>query len=366
MPLNAPPEFNKAMEKYSSARTVKEKIKALEEALRYLPKHKGAENMRAMLQRRLAQLRKELEKKKGKGGGGKSVLVEKQGFQAVLFGFPNSGKTLILSELTSAPVRPSPTPMSTVQPIPGIMEWNGGRVQLVEVPSYFPGYEDSKLGKVGLATIRAADAVILVVDLRQDPKMQVETLVDFLAKEGIYLNRERLPVAVKKLPHEEFVFYGEAHLRGQKEAFIEILRSLGYRGAEVIARGPITPDDLLVALDESARFLPAIIVGTFSGFEEEFYKIQGFNKVLFRGRDSAGEIFRALGLIRVYTKPPRGKVSEKPVTLKEGSTVGDLAEVVLPGKAVKGAKIWGSTKFPGQQVSLDYVLKDGDIVELLL
>ncbi len=365
MPLNAPPEFNKAMERYSQARTLKEKIKALEEALRYLPKHKGAENMRAVLQRRLAQLRREQERKK-KSGGGRSVLVEKQGFMAVLFGLPNSGKTLVLSQLTSAPVKPTPQPMATVAPVPGIMEWEGGRVQLVEVPSYFPGYEESRIGKVGLTTIRSADALILVIDLRRDPLDQLNTLKEFLEKEGIYLNRERPPVVVRRLPHPEFIFYGEGNLRGEREEFLETLRSLGYRGAEVIVRGPITPEDLLVAIDESAVFLPAILLGTFSGHEEEFQSIDGFRKVIFRGKESAGEIFRSLGLIRVFTRSRRGEVSKSAVTMPAGSRVEDLAEKIFPGRKVSGARVWGSTKFPGQRVPLDYVLSDGDVVELLL
>ncbi|UCD58737.1 MAG: TGS domain-containing protein, partial [Candidatus Hydrogenedentota bacterium] len=79
------------------------------------------------------------------------------------------------------------------------------------------------------------------------------------------------------------------------------------------------------------------------------------------------EIFRRLKIIRVYSKAP-GKSMEKdaPFTLKAGSTLSDFAGVVHKDFAekLKYARVWGSTSFAGQSVSSEYVLADGDIVEL--
>jgi small GTP-binding protein len=78
------------------------------------------------------------------------------------------------------------------------------------------------------------------------------------------------------------------------------------------------------------------------------------------------KIFQKVGKMRVYTKEPRKDQAVKPIIMKEGSTVGNIAEKILKGfsKKVKQTKIWGpSSKFSGQVVGLKHVLKDLDVVE---
>ena len=55
-----------------------------------------------------------------------------------------------------------------------------------------------------------------------------------------------------------------------------------------------------------------------------------------------------------------------PITVPRGSTLLNFAEAVHKDFAeeLRFARIWGSAKFDGQQVTKDYVLADGDIVEL--
>ncbi len=373
MPINASPEFEIAMEKYSSARTTKEKLLALREAIKYMPKHKGAENLRAQLYRRLAELKRELEKEKErKSGGGGIRIIPKEGFQAVLFGFPNSGKTYVLSKLTNAPVTPTDYPLATTEPTPGMMVAGGGKVQLVEIPSYFEGYGDSKMGRIGLATIRSTDAVILVVDLTRDPIEQVRTLVEFLRDEDIYLNKRPPNVRVERRYSGGYQFIGESFMEGDRRLYQDILQTYGIHNAVVTFLEHTTPEEFMLAINESARFLPTLLLGTKADIAPQshvhrFNEIPNVEKVLFDPVDvekTKMSIFRGLGLIRVYTKPPRGKPSTEPIVLRKGSTVEDVAERIFPNKTIRQARVWGSTKFPGQTVGLDYVLKDGDIVEL--
>jgi len=77
-------------------------------------------------------------------------------------------------------------------------------------------------------------------------------------------------------------------------------------------------------------------------------------------------LFESLGIIRVYTKEPgRPPSMEDPLILKKGSTVKEAAARIHKDFAehLKFAKVWGSSKFPGQRVEQDYVLRDKDIVE---
>ena len=78
------------------------------------------------------------------------------------------------------------------------------------------------------------------------------------------------------------------------------------------------------------------------------------------------KIFKSFDKLRVYTKEPGKKQTDKPTILEKGSTAKILAEKILHGfsQRVKETKIWGpSSKFPGQKVGLNHELKDMDIVE---
>ena len=80
-------------------------------------------------------------------------------------------------------------------------------------------------------------------------------------------------------------------------------------------------------------------------------------------------IWMNLGLVKVYTKQPGKKKEDKPLALKNGATVRDVAEIVHKDflKRFKFARIYGkNAKFEGQMVGLDHVMKDDDTVELHL
>lgn len=78
------------------------------------------------------------------------------------------------------------------------------------------------------------------------------------------------------------------------------------------------------------------------------------------------KIWNILGLIKVYTKEPDKKPETKPMVLKTGATVGDAVKDIHKDflKFFRFARIWGSTKFPGEKVGLEYKLKDNDVIEV--
>ncbi len=347
MPMNAPPEFNKAMDKYSSARTPQEKLKYLEEALRYLPKHKGTENMRKQLLRKMAELRKEISTKR-RVSSGRSYLVPKQGFQAAVWGFPNVGKSYILSVLSGVPIKSTSIPYETSVPTPVMVEWKGGRIQMVELPSYM-SRDDSRLYSMILPSIRAADHLILVVN-DDSPEYQVKELLNVLEEEGVYLNRDRPPVKVEKQYSGGIRFLSEHLLRGDREDFLEVLQQHGVYNAVIVPYGPITPTDLSLALEEGATFMKYTILvnGEWDG------------GIKFRGRETLRDLFKSMGIIRVFTKPPRGEISKEAVIMREGSTPEDLAKRIGV-KSFNRARIW--TEGVYRDIPKDYILKDGDIIE---
>ena len=86
------------------------------------------------------------------------------------------------------------------------------------------------------------------------------------------------------------------------------------------------------------------------------------------GLDTIGPfLFRALEIVRVYTKTPGKKaVEDKPFTVRRGETIHDVARLVHKDIArdLKFARMWGKDVFDGQQVGPDHLVAAGDFVEL--
>jgi hypothetical protein len=78
-------------------------------------------------------------------------------------------------------------------------------------------------------------------------------------------------------------------------------------------------------------------------------------------------IYDALGIVRVYSKPPGKEPSmQSPVVLPKGSTIVEMAGAIHKdfARQLKFARVWGATKFSGQRVQRDYIVQEGDVIEL--
>lgn len=178
MPVNAPSEYFRAEEKFHSAKTREEKIVALEEMIRLLPRHHGSENMIAQLKSRLAKLKKESSTKKG----GKSFSITKEGdAQVCIIGFTNSGKSFLLSELTDAKPEIANHPYTTTRPEIGMIDYSGIKVQLVEIPSTFePQF---------LSIARTADLILLIASHEKEEHSLKKLLQEnFIRTKYIFAN----------------------------------------------------------------------------------------------------------------------------------------------------------------------------------
>jgi ribosome-interacting GTPase 1 len=78
-------------------------------------------------------------------------------------------------------------------------------------------------------------------------------------------------------------------------------------------------------------------------------------------------LFRLLNLVRVYTRAP-GKAANfhAPFTVPARTTVFELAGRIHQDLArnFKFARVWGKETFEGQRVQREYLLQEGDVVEL--
>lgn len=166
MPINAGYEYFNAEKRYLDAQTLEEKIVALEEMIKVAPKHKGSENLLAELKTRLKKFREKSERVRKSGGGKKGI--KKEGYQVVLIGVTNSGKSALLSTLTNARPKVSLHPFTTLEPVLGTMDYEGVKAQIVDQPS---------IGGVAfdIGLVNNADCLLEVVD-RLDDLLEIEKI----------------------------------------------------------------------------------------------------------------------------------------------------------------------------------------------
>jgi uncharacterized protein len=167
MPINAGHEYFTAEKEYLAAQTVDDKIVKLEALIRAAPKHKGSERLLAGLRLRLKKLKEGAEKARKTGGGKKGL--RKEGYQCVLLGMTNSGKSSLLAKLTNAQASVGEFPFTTKSETVGTMDYEGVKCQIVDTASI--GSEEFDIGLVN-----TADCLLIVVD-KLDDISKVEEVV---------------------------------------------------------------------------------------------------------------------------------------------------------------------------------------------
>ncbi|MBO0699573.1 MAG: 50S ribosome-binding GTPase [Zavarzinella sp.] len=328
MAVNLPPQYHDAEAEYKKARTPEEKLAALRKMWVILPKHKASEKVQAILKTKISEATDEVEAvKAGPKKATTSYKIPHQGAGTIVFlGGPNAGKSSLLRKLTKATPEVAPYPFTTREPVPGMMDWEDVRVQLIDLPPITADFYEPHITDFA----RSANAALLVVDLGDDDgPFAAETVIERLKERKIHL--------VGNPPEAEddpTVFHVRTLLVANK----------------IDADGAADRLDILKEMIGERMPILAISAERGDGLDE------------LRTR-----LFRLLQVMRIYAKPPGKPADMKaPFTISEGGTVLDFAEKVHSDLAegLKSAKVWGSAQFDGQTVKRDHVLRDRDVVEL--
>lgn len=155
MPINASYEYLNAEKEYLNAISIEDKIYWLEEMIRKAPKHKGSEHLLAELKTRLRKFKEKAEKAAKKSGGRKGI--KKEGFQFVLVGKANSGKSSLIARLTHAQPLVTYYGFSTKKPEIGTYDFEGAKAQVVDLPSIGSEYFD-------IGIVHTTDCLLLTLE----------------------------------------------------------------------------------------------------------------------------------------------------------------------------------------------------------
>ena len=328
MPANLPPQYFEAEQRFRKASTPEDKIEALEEMLAIMPKHKGTDKLKAMLRERISKFRDQAQKKKGAARQKSPYEIEKEGAaQVVIIGPPNTGKSSLVKLITNASPEVADFPHTTHKPTPGMAHYENIQFQLIDTPPVTKDYTDPALTDL----IRRADIVVILLDLSADPIQQWEDTMEILHSFRLFSQACSIPENLKKPPKIKKMF--------------------------VVANKmdrPVDRENLDVFLELSGITLPCMGISSLTG-----HNIMAFLDKLY----SLSEI------IRVYTKAP-GRKPDMTATfiLPAGSTLLDLAGAVHNDflHKLKYARVWGKSVREGQMIQKDYLLQDGDVVELCI
>src|SRR6266545_750313 len=167
MAVNLPPQYHDAEARYKKAQTPEDKLVALKEMWVILPKHKASEKVQAELKTKISELTDQIEQAKQgpkKAAPGTFKFPRQGAGNVVLVGPPNAGKSSLLAKLTKATPAIAPYPFTTREPVPGMMDYEDVRVQLVDLPPVTPDHYEPFITDL----TRAADAALLFLDLSDD------------------------------------------------------------------------------------------------------------------------------------------------------------------------------------------------------
>ncbi len=348
-----------------------EEIREIEEEIRKTPYNKATQGHIGRLKARLARLKMEREKKSG-GKPGLGYAVKKQGdATVVLVGFPSVGKSTLLNRLSNAESKTGGYDFTTLDVVPGVMEYNGAKIQVLDVPGFIEGASMGKgRGKEVLSVLRSADLILMIVDNRE-PRKQIEIIKKELYDAGFRLDTKPPDVKIEKKNTGGLQVGSAVRLtKLSLETVKGVLLELGLKNAEVVIREDIDINRLIDSLMKNRVYVPSLTVLnkadiSTSGIKEDFIRISALKGT---NIDRLKEkIWDSLGLMRVYLKKIGKQPDMKePLIVKRGSSVRDVCSKIHKEFAqnFRFARIWGSGKFPGQRKGPDYILKDRDVVEL--
>jgi ribosome-interacting GTPase 1 len=330
MPANLTPQYMAAEQHFKQASTHEEKITCLEEMLRVIPKHKGTDKLQADLKKRLSKLKQEAQKA-STARRGYTLSVEAEGAgQIVMVGPPNVGKSALLAALTKATPEVADYPFTTRRPMPGMMVLDNIQIQLVDMPPVSHEFMEPWMAQ----STRNADALMLVVDL-SDPEM-----LDAMELITETLQEWKVAPTAQALSAEEVAAF-EVGVAPRRALL------LGTKWDQ-----PASQDNWEILQELYGTRWPMLAVSALDGSHLDALR---------------QALYELLDIVRVYTKAPGKKPDlTAPFTMPRGSTVVEVAATVHKDFAVhlKFARIWGTEKYEGQMVQRDYVVQEGDVIEL--
>lgn len=366
--------------------SILQKIKDIEDEMARTQKNKATSYHLGLLKAKLAKFRRELLTQntggKGGGGGGEGFDVTKSGDARVgLVGFPSVGKSTLLTKLTGTFSAVAAYEFTTLTCIPGVINYKGAKIQLLDMPGIIEGAKDGKgRGRQVIAVARTCNLILIVLDAMK-PLQHKRIIEKELEGFGIRLNKKKPRITFKRKEKGGIALaisgsFTPSHL--DLETVKAILGEYKIHNADIILKEDATVDELIDVIEGNRVYIPCLyVLNKIDQISMEELKI--IDRIPHYVPISAhlewnmdgllDSMWEYLDLIRVYTKP-RGQIPDysAPVVLRRNSSVelfcDKLHKAIM--RQFKYASVWGSSvKHNPQKVGKDHVLHDEDVIQIV-
>ncbi|OXB81923.1 UNVERIFIED_CONTAM: hypothetical protein H355_015120 [Colinus virginianus] len=335
-----------------------EKISEIEKEIARTQKNKATEYHLGLLKAKLAKYRAQLlEPSKSSAAKGEGFDVMKSGDARVaLIGFPSVGKSTFLSLMTSTASEAASYEFTTLTCIPGVIEYKGANIQLLDLPGIIEGAAQGWL---------------------------ISVLVALLEKElesvGIRLNKSKPNIYFKPKKGGGISFNSTVTLTQCSEKLVQlILHEYKIFNAEVLFREDCSPDEFIDVIVGNRVYMPCLYVynkiDQISMEEVDRLARRPHSVVISCGMKLnldylLEKLWEYLALTCIYTK----KRGQRPdftdaIILRKGASVEHVCHRIHRSLAsqFKYALVWGtSTKYSPQRVGLTHMMEHEDVIQIV-
>lgn len=361
---------------------IEEQVKQIDEELRKTPYNKKSQRHIGKLKAKMAHLKEETERRRSSKGKGAGYSVRKSGNATVaIVGFPSVGKSTLLNKITNAKSEVGAYDFTTLDVVPGLMEYRGAKIQILDLPGLIKDASKGRgRGKEIISVVRTADLILLMIDVFET---NIKILIDELEIAGMRLNKRPPDVQVIKRTRGGIDVNSTIKLTKLDEDLVrDMLREFGIANADVVIREDVDEDRLVDALATNRHYVRAIVAINKIDLVNKAYlheiekRLKGWEFVPISAEGEVNlqqlkdKLFDSLDLVRVYMKP-QGKEADmaEPLIVRKGTDVGGVCDALHREfrRKFRYALVWGkSAKFPGQIVGPDHILEDGDILTIIV
>lgn len=345
MPTNLPERSKAIWARAIAEKNPERKLELLREFYSSFPKHKSTERLEVSIKKQISILEEKIERaRRKKVSSYQPWSVKKEEFLLAVVGNFDE----VQEFCKDYGIRQYSFFELLDRPCLSAMSSNGVTIQLVLI--LFSKEVSEQKQRYFISIIRNADAVLLLGD-----ESQVNEQINWLEDNNIHPCSKESGVSIKLLGSGGLRLFSRHDIEKQAR---EMLKSYGIKNGTVIIGSNSSLDDLEAAIFEKS-FKVCLTRRKTSLGKFEFVEESGIDNTVLK-------ILKAAGLMRIFTKEPSSEIAERPVLMREGSTVIEVAEKIHKDLA-KGflyARIWRDKKYNGEKVGKDFVLLDGDIIEL--
>lgn len=358
-----------------------DRIQEMEKELSSMQYNKRTQHHYGLVRAKIAQLKRKEEARRSHGPKTTGYSLKKSGDATViLVGFPSAGKSSLLNSITNANSPVGAYEFTTLDVVPGLLEYKDAKIQILDVPGIVMGAASGRgRGREVLSVLQNADLALIILDTLRPNAYKV--ILKEINDAHLRLNKKRPDVKIVKKGKDGIRIGKTVKLpKLSDETIRSICREFRINNADILIRSEIEVDDFIDVIEKNKVYIPGLTVLNKidlvdkKRLEEIKAEIRpdlcisaekGTNVDMIKDL-----IFDKLDFIRIYCKEVGKKADlEVPLIMRRDNTIRDMCNKLHRDFVTKFrfAKVWGpSAKFPGQRFMLNHVLKDGDIVQIYL